>query len=238
MAVIQTLMCFALMRWLDISTFLFFCHYGYFLFQDGSTNCQQDSDCPEESDTCQDDPQGKVCYSWQFQTPDESYFCSANDKNYGSWEACLEDCDETECIPIATAFAAENLKTISSTTGQSYRWESIDASKFWSFIHVLWIAINSLLHQHWKFFSMFCCSGLRGVGRISRRCPASRPCPYRSGKCGRLVSNPIFFAELPCQPSSVVSESLRPGRLKIKSSGGAWTGWKNSCLPKKEILRK
>jgi len=118
--------------------------------EDGSTNCQQDSDCPEEGDTCEDDPQGKVCYSLQFQTPDESYLCFVNKKRYGSWEACLEDCRAEECIQEATAFGAENVKKTSSITGQSY-------------------------------------SGLRGVGRISRRCPASRPCPYRGGRCGRLV---------------------------------------------------
>jgi len=120
--------------------------------EDGSTNCQQDSDCPEESDTCHDDPQGsRVCYSLQFKTPVTTYTCSVNNKRYGSsYEACLEDCRAEECIPVSTVFAPENVKTISSTAGQSY-------------------------------------SGLRGVGRISRRCPATRPCPYRSGKCGRLV---------------------------------------------------
>ena len=41
-----------------------------------------------------------------------------------------------------------------------------------------------------KLFSYYCCSGVRGVGQISasHRCPAKKPCPYKSGKCGRLVS--------------------------------------------------
>ena len=37
-----------------------------FYVQDGSTNCQQDADCPlQEWDTCEDGPQGKVCGSIQ-----------------------------------------------------------------------------------------------------------------------------------------------------------------------------
>jgi len=123
------------------------------LNEDGSTNCQQDSDCPLESNTCEDDPQGKVCYSFQVEKPDKAvkpYVCFSNDLAYAEWEECEEECEEGFCIPLSTAILAVNTKTTSSTTGQSF-------------------------------------SGLGGVGQIKSRCPATRPCPYKSGKCGNLV---------------------------------------------------
>ena len=47
---------------------------------------------------------------------------------------------------------------------------------------------NMLLNPCWCFPSNSCFSGSRGFGVISNRCPATRPCPYRDGKCGRVVS--------------------------------------------------
>jgi len=121
------------------------------LNEDGSTNCQQDSDCPLTSNTCEDDPQGRVCYSVHQKTPDNiepPWGCKS--KRYYSLEACQEECLEKCILLYESTLQSVKLKTTSSTAGQSY-------------------------------------SGLGGVGQISSRCPATRPCPYKSGKCGNLV---------------------------------------------------
>lgn len=122
------------------------------LNEDGSTNCQQDSDCPFDGNTCEDDPQGRVCYSVQEQSPDIFVYCRSNEEKYRTWEACQEECGEEDCYysDQEQTVGAVNLKTTSSVTGQSF-------------------------------------SGLGGVGQISNRCPATRPCPRKSGKCGNLV---------------------------------------------------
>jgi len=121
------------------------------LNEDGSTNCQQDSDCPLESSKCEDDTEGKVCYSFQGEEPEEPvkpYACLSNDIDYATLEECFDECEPGSCT--AKAILAVRTRTISSITGQSL-------------------------------------SGLGGIGQINSRCPATRPCPYKNGKCGNLV---------------------------------------------------
>ena len=99
--------------------------------QDGSTNCQQDSDCPFDDQTCEDDPQGRVCYSVQEHCPEFSVLCrseSSNLKEFRTWEECLEECSEEECFVPQFTVAAGYLKTTSAITGQSFRLKSVTST--------------------------------------------------------------------------------------------------------------
>jgi len=134
------------------------------LNEDGSTNCLQDSDCPDASDKCGhtadiifnelDQDKNKVCGPAQKASVD--CFCMINGEevltqyfyDLGEESPCDKYCGDCACAQ--TAFIGDILKVTTATSGQSFR-------------------------------------SSKGVGKINNRCPATRPCPYSDGKCGNVV---------------------------------------------------
>jgi len=130
----------------------------YCLNEDDSTNCLTDSDCPNREDKC------------------------------GFVENCYDDCDEIELTwkcgkPPSRGLCVcyKNGKKMEKSISSCDECEpsctcKIEAGAF----NALFVeATTATIAQSF--------SGSRGFGVISNRCPATRPCPYRDGKCGRVV---------------------------------------------------
>ena len=90
--------------------------------QDGSTNCRQDSDCPDAADKCGKTPKGppKVCGSMSNGSKREYECFHAN----GELEVVFS-CDgcSGDCVGLSKeqAFDADLLKVTTATSGQTFR---------------------------------------------------------------------------------------------------------------------
>jgi len=135
------------------------------LNEDGSTNCRKNSDCPDETDVCEQPVLSKLKCGEELKTSPVKVCGKVNEfsldcpttrcecvedgaaKTVSSCDGCSGKCG---CYTLGQSFGAYELKVTTATSGQSF-------------------------------------SGSQGFGVISNRCPSTRPCPYRDGKCGRVV---------------------------------------------------
>ena len=86
-----------------------------FYFQDGTSNCQQESDCPNEESCLGDGLCGEV--EWETECYEE---CST--ESGGSYPHTVYGCGVNEKIQeICTTIAGEKPRKISAVSGQRYR---------------------------------------------------------------------------------------------------------------------
>jgi len=135
----------------------------YCLNEDGSTNCLTDSDCPDPEDKC-----GFV-----------EHFYFDEDAEEVQWKCGRQPCGYTGGADCVCDINGKKTQRVVSSC------DECEPNCGCEYCAVGAINGNYVLATTATIGQSF--SGSRGFGVISNRCPATRPCPYRDGKCGRVV---------------------------------------------------
>lgn len=139
------------------------------LNEDGSTNCRKDSDCPDETDVCGQPKQSIPKCDNEIKISQANVCGKVNPTQY--------DCDITKCE------CSNEYNGVSKTASSCYQCNGFDKCECYTerqgFVAEVLKVTTATSGQSF--------SGSQGLGVISNRCPATRPCPYRDNKCGRLV---------------------------------------------------
>ena len=200
----------------------------WFNVQDGSTNCQQGTDCPGKWDTCEDGyfwhvyndgedgPEGKVCGRLEEELySDPRFICDEETQssyNTSSYEECFEVCPG-KCRTVVSEIGATKLLVTTAASGQSYRWSS--SVVMLPSIHV---EIVLILLLQWRQRSG---SDQREPQVSGKKALSVQEWQVR--QAGQCLFNPF-------QHKAAEEE------VNYILSGGSWTWWKYPCMSKKKIL--